>query len=345
LVGNSGSPYSPTANATLYAKWTGIVYTVTYFGNCSNAGSVPAAANFTFGNSYSIVDKGTMTKTGYDFAGWTTVANATTGTVYANSANSIPSGVATYSAAANLNLYAKWAPQTYVITYNANGASGNPIRATDSFEFGTTPPLTLPASTGLTFGGYTFGGWSESASGAAVVNPYSPTQTRTLYAVWIGIQYSITYNLNGGTSTVAIPDAFYTTGNTGVTLNNGATASRTGYTFGGWKNLAGTTVSTSPYVAADNVTLYAIWTPISVAIAFNAGLVAGAAPTVTLPGNNITAPFGSLYTLPAALASVTDAATPPATYVFVGWEFGGNVYQAGSTYRMTTSAPTFTAQW
>jgi uncharacterized repeat protein (TIGR02543 family) len=64
-----------------------------------------------------------------------------------------------------------------------------------------------------------------------------------------------------------------------------------------------------------------------------------------LPGNNITAQFGSLYTLPAALASVTDGAATPATYVFVGWEFGGNVYQAGSTYRMTISAPTFTAQW
>jgi uncharacterized repeat protein (TIGR02543 family) len=169
LVGNSGSPYSPTATTTLYAKWTGIVYAITYNGNGSNGGSVEAAASFTFGNSYSIAAKGTMTKAGYDFAGWTVAADGS-GTVYANAANSIASSVATYSAAGNLNLYAKWTPQVYTISYNANGASGSPSRATDSFTFGTTP-LTLPTSTGLTFGGYTFGGWSESASGAAVVNP------------------------------------------------------------------------------------------------------------------------------------------------------------------------------
>ena len=116
----------------------------------------------------------------------------------------------------------------------------------DSFTFGTTP-LTLPTSTGLTCGGYTFGGWSVSASGAAVVNPYSPTQTRTLYAVWIGIQYSITYNLNGGTSTVAIPDAFYTTGNTGVTLNNGAITSSISGTYMIFSDMVGNTVS--PMVA------------------------------------------------------------------------------------------------
>jgi len=194
----------------------------------------------------------------------------------------------------------------------------------------------------MTYANYTFGGWSETSTGTAVISPYSPTQTRTLYAIWTGIQYSVSYNVNGGTGSVA--EAVYTTGATGLTLNNGSSLSRTGYNFGGWKNLAGTTVSGSPYIATENVTLYAIWTPISVGISFNAGLVAGSAPTVTLPANT-TAQFSTLYTLPASLSSVTDNATPAATYVFAGWEFAGNIYQAGSTYRMTTSAPVFTAQW
>ena len=340
LVGNDGASYSPSAATTLYAKWTGNTYSITYFGNGSDTGTVTSAATFIFGNSYSIALKGTMAKSGYTFAGWTPAANGT-GTLYANGTDSIASSTATYSAAANLNLYAKWTPQVYVITYNANNASGSPSRATDSFTFGTTA-ISLPDKTGMTYAGYTFGGWSESANGAAVVNPYSPTQTRTLYALWTGVQYSVSYNVNGGTGSVA--DATYTTGTTGITLNNGSTLSRTGYTFGGWKNLAGTTVSGSAYVATDNVTLYAIWSPNTIAVSFSAGLVAGAAPTTTLPATT-SAQFGTLYTLPAALANVSDSGSPVSNYAFAGWAFNGSIYQAGSTYRMTTSAPTFTAQW
>jgi uncharacterized repeat protein (TIGR02543 family) len=89
--------------------------------------------------------------------------------------------------------------------------------------------------------------------------------------------------------------------------------------------------------------LYAFWSPISPAINFTAGTINGAVPTVTLPSPNPTsAEFGSEFTLPAALSNVTDGG---ATYVFAGWTFGANTYQAGSKYRMTTAAPIFVAQW
>jgi hypothetical protein len=54
-----------------------------------------------------------------------------------------------------------------------------------------------------------------------------------LYAICVGIQYLISYNVNGGTG--SLDDVSYTTGATGVTLNDGATLTRIGYIFAGWK--------------------------------------------------------------------------------------------------------------
>jgi uncharacterized repeat protein (TIGR02543 family) len=338
LVGIDGSSYSPASTLTLYAKWTGASYTITYNGNGSDGGSVPSNGTFTFGNSYSIVAKGTMTKSGYNFSGWTTASNGT-GTLYANASDSIASSTATYTAAANLTVYAKWTAQVYTITYSANGASGSPSRATDSYTFGATG-ITLPDKTGLTYGGYTFGGWSETSTGTAVANPYSPTQTRTLYALWSGVQYSISYNVNGGTGSIA--DTSYTTGATGITLNDGSTLSRTGYTFGGWKNLAGTTVSGSPYVATDNVTLYAIWTPKTISVTYDKG-IASAVPAI-FPTSPTSGTFGSNFVL--GTSSETATVSAGADFKFAGWKIGSITYKAGDSYRISVDAPvTVTAQW
>ena len=335
-VGVNGSSYSPTATITLTAQWSPNTYTITYNGNGSDAGTVAAAGSFTFGNSYSFAAKGTMTKSGYTFAGWTTASNGT-GTLYANATDSVASSAATYTAANNLTVYAKWTPQVYVVTYNANGATGSPSRATDSFTFGSTP-LSLPDKTGMTYAGYTFVGWSETTSGAAVVNPYSPTQTRTLYAIWAGISYSVSYNANGGTGSVA--DATFTTGSAGITLNDGSSLSRTGYTFSGWKNVAGTTVSGSAYSPTDNVTVYAIWTPKTIAVTYDKGI----ATTTTAFPSNTTVAFGANLTLSSGVdVSTTISST---NYLFAGWAINGVTYKAGDTYRVNSEAAiTVTAQW
>ena len=335
-VGIDGASYSPPATITLTAQWSANTYTITYSGNGSNAGTIPSQGSFSFGNSYSILAKGTMSKTGYDFAGWTTASNGT-GTLYAHATDVIASSVATYAAASNLTVYAKWTPQVYVITYNANGATGSPARATDSFTFGGAP-ISLPDKTGMTYSGYTFVGWSETTSGVAVVNPYSPTQARILYAIWAGISYSISYNVNGGAGSVA--DATYTTGAAGITLNNGSTLSRVGYVFSGWKNLAGTTVSTSAYTPTDNVTVYAIWTPKPIAVTYDKGI----ATTTTAFPSATTVDFGANLTLSSAVDVSTSISST--NYLFAGWAINGVTYKAGDTYRVNSEAPiTVTAQW
>ena len=299
--------------------------------------TVPANGTFSFGSNYTIVEKGSMAKSGYSFGGWTTASNGT-GTLYANTLSSIANSTATYNSAGNLTLYAKWVADVYSITYDTNGATGAASKNSDSFTFGGTS-LTLPTIGTMAKTGYSFGGWSETDSGTAVVNPYSPTQTRTLYAIWVGIQYLISYNVNGGLG--SLDDVSFTTGASGITLNNGATLTRTGYTFGGWKTSDGTTV-TSPYVTSSNVTLNAVWTPKTIAITYAKGL---ATNTTNFPTNTTTT-FGTNFSLSANVDTSTVVVQD--NYAFAGWleSVSGVTYKPGDNFRISTEANlTFTAQW
>ena len=338
LVGLNGALYSPSASITLTAQWSPYTYSVFYNGNGASGGSVPSTGTYTYGATYTVAAKGTMAKTGYNFAGWNSSQDGS-GVRYANASDAVASSSATFAGNTNLTLYAQWTPQTYTITYSANGGSGTLARTTDTYIYGTAA-LSLPAGAGLTKAGYAFSGWSESTSGIAVNDPYITSQTRTLYALWSGVQYSITYDVNGGTG--SIPDATYTTGSAGITLNNGATLTRTGYNFSGWKNLAGSTVSGSPFTTSDNVTLFAIWTPKSIAITYDKGI---ATATLTLPAAT-SANYGSNFTLAASNTIAATTTIGIDTYAFAGWSVGGVIYKPGDPLRINSdSSIIVTAQW
>jgi uncharacterized repeat protein (TIGR02543 family) len=141
-----------------------------------------------------------------------------------------------------------------VITYDLNNGVGT--TPTQSIYSGSA--LTLPAGTGLSKSGYTFGGWSLTETGTALTSPYSPSASRTLFAVWTANQYTITYNANGGTGTQTAGS--YTTGATATSLPATSTFTRTGYSFGGWATSAGSTTQVASYSTSANATFYAIWT-------------------------------------------------------------------------------------
>jgi uncharacterized repeat protein (TIGR02543 family) len=140
-----------------------------------------------------------------------------------------------------------------VITYNINNGVGT--APTQSISSGSA--ITLPAGTGLSRSGYSFGGWSLTETGTALTSPYSPSATRTLYAVWTGNQYTITYNSNSGTGTQTAGS--YTTGAAATSLPATSTFSRTGHSFGGWATSAGSTTPVTSYSTSANTTFYAIW--------------------------------------------------------------------------------------
>jgi uncharacterized repeat protein (TIGR02543 family) len=112
---------------------------------------------------------------------------------------------------------------TSVISYNTNNGVGT--APSQSVYSGSA--ITLPTGTGLSKSGYTFGGWSLTETGTAVTSPYSPSASRTLYAVWTANQYTITYNANGGSGSQTAGS--YTTGAAATTLPATSTFSRTGY--------------------------------------------------------------------------------------------------------------------
>jgi uncharacterized repeat protein (TIGR02543 family) len=103
-VASTANPYAITLNANItlapvFSAYTG--FTVTYSGNRSTGGSVPAQQVVASGGSATLSGAGTMVRSGYTFLSWNTQSDGT-GTNYAPNA--------TYSGTGNLSLYAQWAP-------------------------------------------------------------------------------------------------------------------------------------------------------------------------------------------------------------------------------------------
>lgn len=112
------------------------------------------------------------TRTGHNFAGWATSASGPVAYY--------PSGRYTNNSA--LNLYAKWNPHTYTVSYNANGGSGAPGNQTKTYGQNLTLSSVRPYRQN-----YNFKGWATSPSGGVVYQPgstYSGNSGVTLYAVW-----------------------------------------------------------------------------------------------------------------------------------------------------------------
>jgi uncharacterized protein (TIGR02145 family)/uncharacterized repeat protein (TIGR02543 family) len=166
------------ANVILYAKWTS-VYTVTYNGNGNTGGSAPTDANtYNNGVTVTVLDNiGNLTKSNYTFEGWNT-NTAGTGT------QRTP-GSTFAIGSTNVVLYAKWTPNTYIVTFDGQGATVAPNPATSNV---TTPASTVgslptpPAKTG-----YVFDGWwtATNGGGTAFTTGTAVTVNITVFAKWI----------------------------------------------------------------------------------------------------------------------------------------------------------------
>lgn len=87
-------------------------YTVTYDGNGSTGGTVPAPVEYDKGATVTVAgNTGGLVKTGFDFAGWNTAANGS-GTTY--------QGGATFAINANTTLYALWTAQSNKLSTPTN---------------------------------------------------------------------------------------------------------------------------------------------------------------------------------------------------------------------------------
>ena len=163
------------ADTTIYAHWTMITYNISY--NANGGTGAPAAQTKTYdaalklsdtkptrpsvsAGSYTVTldanggsvstNKLTAARTtSYTFKNWNTAANGS-GTAYNPGAS--------YTANADVTLYAQWNSST------------------------TTAAVTLPTPTRE---GFIFKGWAESSTAAAgLTGDYTPTGNVTLYAAW-----------------------------------------------------------------------------------------------------------------------------------------------------------------
>lgn len=116
-------------------------------------------------------DQPHQSRTGYTFTGWAT----TVGGPVDYSTN------VTAFEKAPMILYAQWKPNTYTLSFNANGGSVSPTSKSVTYG-GTFGDLPTP-----TRAGYKFDGWYGSATGGGQFvssSPYSFTQNLTIYAHW-----------------------------------------------------------------------------------------------------------------------------------------------------------------
>ena len=191
------------------------------------------------------------TRTGYTFQGW----SSGSGKQYSSGSKFNENGSKNGD---RITLSAVWKPNTYAVTYNANGGSGAPGNQTKTH--GTD--LTL-SSAKPTRAGYTFLGWATSASASsAQYQPgakYTANAPLTLYAVWKINSYTISYDANGGSGAPGKQTKTY--GQT-LTLST-IRPTRSGYNFDGWAtSKTGTTAQYQPggqYTANATMTLYAVW--------------------------------------------------------------------------------------
>lgn len=131
-----------------------------------------------------------FSRTGYTFDGWATSANDNV--IYENKET-----IENLNGTA-VNLYAKWTPIDYEITYELYGGTNhasNPAKYTIE-----TSTITLQAPTKT---GYTFGGWYKENTFETSVTQITNGSTGdiTLYAKWEVDTYRITLDANGGVFT------------------------------------------------------------------------------------------------------------------------------------------------
>ncbi len=221
----------PAQNTTLYAKWTVNNYTITFE---ENGGSAVADITQAFGSA--VAAPTAPTKTGYTFDGWFSDQALTTAYTF----STMP--------AANTTLYAKWIAANFTISFEENGGSA----VTDITQaFGSA--VVAPANPTKT--GYTFAGWfSDQALTTAYTFTTMPAVNTTVYAKWTVIQYTISFEENGGSAVTDLTQDF------GSAVVEPADPSKEGYVFVAWYSDAElTTLYVFATMPAQNITLYAKW--------------------------------------------------------------------------------------
>ncbi len=281
-------PASSTGDREYTANWQINQYTISFD---ANGGSL--IEDITADYNSQVVLPENPTRDNYDFAGW-----------YADEELTEPYDIMTLPnedegyiimPVDGATLYAKWTPVAYNIEYDLDGGTAdNPT--TYTIESGDIV-LERPEYTGYRFLGWT--GTDLASYTLDVTIPAGSYGDRAYVANWEHVNYTINFIENGG-STVSNIIKFY-----GENIESPNDPERLGYDFAGWysdEELENEyAFSTMP---AENITLYAKWTPTVYDISYDFN-----------EGNEVANP--ETYTIETATFGLNN---PTRTgYSFTGW--------------------------
>ncbi len=224
-----------------------------------------------------------------------------------------------------VNIYVSKGKRPINVTFDANGGS---VRTTSGIVYAASAYGALPVPTNR---GYVFKGWYTSASGGEKVTESTlaiSESDHTLFAQWIGQEYQISFDGNGGEVHGGGISVTYK-----AVYGSLPYATRTGYNFAGWYDENGKEVTESTvFKAESNQTLTAQWTANRYMVYFegNGGDIPQSSKVVT---------FGESY---------GSLGTPSRDgYTFDGWftsSKGGSKVSANDIY-LTDGNTTLYAQW
>jgi len=238
-----------TGNITLYAKWTAIVYSISYETFFPEVDNNQNKTSYTVKTeSFDILD---IVKRGYLFKGWYDSDNFET----ANQVQRIEQNTTE-----NIKLYAKWDIINYSINYElyVDDVDNSLNKSTYNIESDTFSIF------GVSKKGYTFGGWydGENFETANIVTEIEKGSTEdiNLFAKWNIITYKINYVTH-------YDDVENSSNRTVYTVNTETfdilDVSKKGYKFEGWYDSENyeiaNKVSRVEKGSTVNMTLFAKW--------------------------------------------------------------------------------------
>ena len=269
-LGSDGESYVPGAMipagvASLTAQWTALTYSVTLH---ANGGTISSGnvTSYNYGEGATLPAADNTTREGYTFAGW-----------YDNEVlTGNPITEISTDETGNRTYWAQWTVNQYTITFDTDGGSEvAPITQ----DYGSA--ITAPAAP--TREGYTFTGWDKT------IPATMPAGDMTITAQWTVNQYTITYDLDGGTAE-GNPDT-YTVETDAFTIKN---PTRPGYTFTGWSGTGLTgednLTVTIPKGSTGNRSYTAHWSLNTYSITYdlNGGTASGNPTSYTVESATIT---------------------------------------------------------
>jgi len=314
-------------SVVLYATWRATVF---FDGQEANTPPDPESVSIYYPSTKLKSLPKEPLRAGHTFKGWYTEASG--GTEF----------TAATDVTANDTVFARWAIESYTISYDGNGSTDGIVPLASTHTYNTSVTAASPGT--LVRTGYKFTRWNTAESGKGEY--VAPGETilvmsdMTLWAQWVPIEsFTITFDKNSATATGdMIPQSIESGTSAALTLN---AYKYTGYSFSGWATSADGKVE---YTDGDDYamgisddTLYAVWTP-------------NASHEVTFDKNSSTAE-GTMTAqsivegVSAALSM--NAYTNPG-YSFSGWattEDGAIAYANGANYTMGSSDETLYAIW